>query len=70
MCMSKNEFMCLAYASLMGLALAGTYVLGDDSWMAYLLFVPAFLLLKAMDAPQENSSDRVHQRHDGRQPVR
>lgn len=50
MCMNQQQILALAYGSLMALIFAGTYVLGDDSWMAYLLFIPGFLVLKAMGA--------------------
>lgn len=53
MCMRQHQLLALAYGSLMALILAGTYVL-DDSWMAYLLLVPAFLVFKAM-GPSERS---------------
>ncbi len=58
MCMEQNQFIWLAFASLMAIALAGTYVLGDNSWMAYLLVVPALLILRAMAAPRATEVDR------------
>jgi len=58
MCMQREQVLALAYGSLMALIFAGTYVLGDDSWLAYLLFVPGFLILKAM-AMSEGSSDVI-----------
>jgi hypothetical protein len=58
MCMEQNQFIWLAFASLMAIALAGTYVLGDNSWMAYLLVVPALLILRAMAAPRTTQVDR------------
>ena len=70
MCMKRNEIIWLAYAALMALALAGTYVLGDDSWMAYLLCIPAFLVLKAMATPQGPASNHAGPANDGRQPIR
>ena len=36
----------------MALVFAGTYVLDDDSWMAFLLLVPGFLILKSMGMPR------------------
>jgi hypothetical protein len=38
----------LAFASLLALAFAGSYVLGSESWMAYLLIVPALLILRGL----------------------
>lgn len=58
MCMRRQRILALAYGSLMALIFAGTYVLGEDSWMAYLLFVPGFLILKAM-AISDRPSDAV-----------
>jgi hypothetical protein len=58
MCMEQNQFIWLAFASLMAIALAGTYVLGANSWMAYLLVVPALLILRAMAAPRTTQVDR------------
>jgi hypothetical protein len=58
MCMEQNRLIWLAFASLMAIALAGTYVLGDNSWMAYLLLVPALLILRAMAAPRATQVDR------------
>jgi hypothetical protein len=58
MYMEQNQFIWLAFASLMAIALAGTYVLGDSSWMAYLLVVPALLILRAMAAPRGTRADR------------
>jgi hypothetical protein len=58
MCMAQSQFIWLAFATLMALALAGTYVLGDNSWMAYLLVVPALLILRAMAAPRTPWIDR------------
>jgi hypothetical protein len=58
MCMEQNQLIWLAFASLMALALAGTYVLGDNSWMANLLIVPALLILRAMAAPRGTRVDR------------
>jgi hypothetical protein len=56
--MNGQRILALAYGSLMALIFAGTYVLGDDSWMAYLLFVPGFLILKAM-AISDRSSEAI-----------
>lgn len=64
MCM-QQQILALAYGSLMALIFAGTYVLGDDSWMAYLLLVPGFLILKAMGAPH-GESDESKVRAEGR----
>jgi hypothetical protein len=50
MCMKQDRFIWLAFVVLMAMALAGTYVLGDNSGLAYLLLVPAFLILGAMGA--------------------
>lgn len=58
MCMGQNQLIWLAFASLMALALAGTYVLGDNSWMANLLIVPALLILRGMAAPRGTRVDR------------
>ena len=58
MYMEQNQLIWLAFASLMALALVGTYVLGDNSWMAYLLVVPALLILKAMAAPRATRANR------------
>jgi hypothetical protein len=58
MCMEQSQFIWLAFATLMALALTGTYVLGDNSWMAYLLVVPALLILRAMAAPRAPRIDR------------
>ena len=58
MYMEQNQLIWLAFASLMAIALAGTYVLGDNSWMAYLLLVPALLILRAMAAPRATRVDR------------
>jgi hypothetical protein len=58
MYMEHNQFIWLAFASLMAIALTGTYVLGDSSWMAYLLVIPALLILRAMAVPQGTGSDR------------
>ncbi len=58
MYMEHNQFIWLAFASLMAIALAGTYVLGDNSWMAYLLVVPALLILRAMAASRGTQADR------------
>lgn len=58
MCMEQNQFIWLAFAALMAIALAGTYVLGDNSWMAYLLIVPALLILRAMASPRATQVDR------------
>jgi len=58
MCMEQSQFIWLAFASLMALALVGTYVLGDNSWMAYLLVVPALLILRAMGASRATQVDR------------
>jgi hypothetical protein len=44
MCRMDTRFFYLSFASLMALAFAGTYVLGENSWMSYLLFIPALLL--------------------------
>lgn len=55
MCMKQHQVLALAYGSLMALIFAGTYVLEDDSWMAYLLLLPGFLIFKAMDAPAAGS---------------
>ena len=55
MCMVRHQLLALAYATLMILIFAGTYVLGEDSWMAYLLLVPGFLILKSMNTPQAES---------------
>jgi len=55
---NQNQFIWLAFASLMAIALAGTYVLGDNSWMAYLLVVPALLILRAMAASRPTHVDR------------
>jgi len=56
--MEQNQFIWLAFAALMAIALAGTYVLGDNSWMAYLLIVPALLILRAMASPRATQVDR------------
>jgi hypothetical protein len=56
--MEQNQLIWLAFASLMAIALAGTYALGDNSWMAYLLVVPALLILRAMAAPRSTRVDR------------
>ncbi|HYI81205.1 MAG TPA: hypothetical protein VEW67_10130 [Thermoleophilaceae bacterium] len=56
--MEQSQFIWLAFASLMALALVGTYVLGDNSWMAYLLVVPALLILRAMGASRATQVDR------------
>ena len=56
MCMKQHEIIIAAYGCLMALTFAGTYVLGDRSWMAYLLLVPAFMILKAIDAPRADTS--------------
>lgn len=56
MCM-QQQILALAYGSLMALTFAGTYVLGKDSWMAYLLLIPGFLILKAMRAPYDESGN-------------
>jgi hypothetical protein len=56
--MEQNQLIWLAFASLMAMALAGTYVLGDNSWMAYLLVVPALLILGAMGASRATRVDR------------
>jgi hypothetical protein len=58
MYMEQNQFIWLAFVSLMALALAGTYVLGDNSWMAYLLVIPALLILRAMATPRATQVDR------------
>lgn len=58
MCMEQAQLIWLAFASLMAIALTGTYVLGDNSWMAYLLLVPALLILRAMAAPRGTRVDR------------
>ncbi len=56
MSMVQSQVLALAYGSLMALAYVGLYVLGEDSWMAYLLFVPGLLILKAMNTPQAGSA--------------
>jgi hypothetical protein len=58
MYMEQNQLIWLAFASLMAIALAGTYVLGDNSWMAYLLLVPALLILRAMAVSRTTQVDR------------
>jgi hypothetical protein len=58
MYMEQDQFIWLAFASLMAIALAGTYVLGDNSWMAYVLVVPALLILRAMAASRGTQAER------------
>jgi hypothetical protein len=58
MYMEQNQLIWLAFAALMAIALAGTYVLGDNSWMAYLLLVPALLILRAMAGARATRVDR------------
>lgn len=58
MCMEQDQLIWIAFATLMALALAGTYVLGENSWMAYLLVVPALLILRAMAKPRVARVDR------------
>ena len=54
MCM-QQRILALAYGSLMALIFAGSYMLGNDSWMAHLFLLPGFLILKAMGAPRGDS---------------
>lgn len=46
--MVDTRFFYLAFASLLAFALVGSYVLGADSWMAYLLVLPAILILRGL----------------------
>jgi hypothetical protein len=46
--MSNTRFFYLAFASLLALAFAGSHVLGSESWMAYLLIVPAVLIVRGL----------------------
>ena len=48
MYMVETRSFYLAFASLLALAFAGSYVLGANSWMAYLLIVPAVLILRGL----------------------
>jgi hypothetical protein len=57
MCIMDTRLFHVAFGSLMALVLAGTYVLGDDAWMSYLLFVPALLIflgLRAVTTEEES----------------
>lgn len=56
--MNQQQILVLAYGSLMALIFAGTYVLGDDSWMVYLLFIPSFLILKSMSVSHDDTLER------------
>jgi hypothetical protein len=58
MYMEQSQFIWLAFATLMAIALAGTYVLGENSWMAYVLIVPALLILRAMATQRATRLDR------------
>lgn len=63
MYMVETRSFYLAFASLLALAFAGSYVLGSNSWMAYLLIVPAVLILrglKAVSALAAGSTSEAH----------